>query len=127
MGPATVDGRPWDEFMAERPLGVLSTVSADGMPHAVPVEVVVRDRKVYAWAHSASAKVRNAEAQGRAAMVAYKGHVGVLVRGRVRLLHPGDAGYSEIAAAFLAKYQREETYGNDTLVEISPDRVSAFS
>ena len=122
----TVAGRPWEEFVAERPLGVIATVGAEGMPHAVPVEVVVRDGRVYVWCKGSSRKVRNAARDGRAALVAYKGNDGVLVRGRARLLTAGDAGYDAITGAFLKKYERDETYGNDTLIEITPHRVTTF-
>lgn len=124
--PPTVAGRPWDEFLSERPLAVLATVGAEGMPHAVPVEVVVRDARAYVWCRSASRKARNAAREGRAALVAYKGNDGVLLRGSVRVLRDGDAGYQAIAAAFLKKYERNETYGNDLLIELSPARITPF-
>lgn len=113
-------------FLAERPLGVLATAGPDGTPHAVPVEVVVRDGKAYAWCHATSVKARNAARAGRAALVAYKGQRGVLVRGPVRLIRAGEPGYDEVARAFLAKYDRAETYGNDLLIEIAPERVSGW-
>jgi PPOX class probable F420-dependent enzyme len=113
----------WQAFMSERPLGVLATVGADGTPHAVPVEVVVHGGKVYAWSQERSVKVQNVRRSGRAAMLVYRGNSHALVRGPARLLHAGDAGYDEITRAFLTKYEREETYGNDVLVEVSPDRV----
>lgn len=122
-----VAGRPWEEFLAERRLGVIATAGPDGMPHAVPVEVVVRDGRVYVWCRATSRKARNAAREGRAALVAYKGHDGVLVRGRVRLLQAADPAYGSITAAFLAKYERDETYGNDTLIEITPHRVTSFT
>lgn len=121
-----VAGQPWEEFLAERPIGVLATVSPDGMPHAVPVEVLVRNGKVYSWCQAASRKARNAAREGRASLVAYKSHHGVLVRGPVRLISDGDDAYEEIARGFLDKYRREERYGNDTMIEISPERVTAF-
>jgi F420H(2)-dependent biliverdin reductase len=113
----------WQAFMAERPLGVLATAGADGTPHAVPVEVVVHGGKVYAWTQRRSVKARNVKGSGRAAMLVYRGNQYALVRGAARLLHAGDAGYDEITRAFLTKYNRDETYGNDVLVEVSPDRV----
>ena len=115
----------WQTFMAERPLGVLATLGEDGTPHAVPVEVVVHDGKVYAWSQGTSMKVRNVARTGRAAMVAYKGHDFALVRGPARLLRSVDDDYEQITRAFLTKYNREESYGNDVLVEVSPELVSA--
>lgn len=121
-----VDGRAWSEFLSERPLGVLSTNGPDGFPHAVPVEVVVRDRKVYVWCQASSMKARNAARDARVALVSYKGNSGVLIRGSARLMFEGGVRYRETADAFLAKYNRQESYGNDTLIEITPERVTTF-
>lgn len=110
--------------MSSRPLGVLATVGDDGLPHAVPVEVVVHGGKVYAWSQGSSMKVRNAARSGAAAMLVYKGNDFALVRGPARLLRADDASYEEITRAFLTKYDREETFGNDVLVEVTPERVS---
>lgn len=114
----------WQAFLAERPIGVIATVSPDETPHAVPVEVVVDGDHVYCWCKATSLKARNAARAGRAALVAYKGNAFVLVRGRARLLHDGDERYEPVTRAFLTKYRREETYGNDTLIEIASERVS---
>lgn len=114
----------WEEFLAERPLAVVATVSADGTPHAVPVEVVAREGRVYVWCERDSVKARNAARAGRAALVAYRGRSFALVRGSARILTGADPDYEGIARAFLDKYQREETYGNDTLIEITPERIS---
>ena len=116
----------WQAFLAERPLAVLSTVGRDGTPHAVPVEVVVYGGKVYAWCESGSAKVANVKRSGKAAMLAYKGVAAALVRGPARVLTSDNASYKDITETFLAKYKREETFGNDVLVEITPDRVTAW-
>jgi PPOX class probable F420-dependent enzyme len=124
---ADVAGQPWEQFLAERPIGVLATVSADGMPHAVPVEVLVRDGRVYCWCKASSHKARNVAREARAALVAYKSHDGVLVRGPARLIPAAEDGYEEIARAFLDKYKREERYGNDVLIEITPERVTPMT
>lgn len=109
--------------MSERPLGVLATVGEDGTPHATPVEVVVLHGKVHAWSRERSVKVQNVKRSGRAAMLVYKGNDFALVRGAARLIRARDAGYEEITRAFLTKYNREETYGNDVLVQVSPEHV----
>lgn len=113
-------------FLADRPIGVLATVGADGTPHAAPVEVLVHGGKVYAWVESFSVKARNVGREGRAALTAYKGGAGALVRGPARLLKESDPSYERITKAFLHKYDREEVYGNDTLVEITPERATAW-
>jgi general stress protein 26 len=116
----------WQAFLAERPIAVLSTVGHDGTPHAVPVEVVVYGGKVYAWCESDSVKVANVKRTGKAALLGYKGVAAALVRGPARLLTADNASYEDITKAFLTKYNREETFDNDVLVEITPDRVTAW-
>lgn len=113
-------------FLADRPIAVLATVGRDGSPHAAPVEVLVRDGKVYCWCESESVKVRNVKRSGRAALTAYKGGAGALVRGSARVLDEADPSYPVIAQGFLDKYQREEVYGNDAIVEITPERATAW-
>ena len=61
----------------------------------------------------------------RASIVGYKGHAFVSVRGPVKIISLGEDGYDEITRGFLDKYQREETYGNDTLIQLSPEHVSS--
>lgn len=111
------------EFLAERPLGVISTVSADGTPHAVPIEVVVHQGSVYVWCHATSVKARNAARTGRAAIVAYKGNSFVLVRGSARV--EPSAEHDEVTRMFLDKYDRTESYGNDALIRVTPEKVIA--
>lgn len=103
---------------------MIGTARADGTPHVVPVEVLVRDDKVYVWCERTSQKARNAMRAGRAALVGYKGHAFVSVRGPLNIISKGDAGYDEITRGFLDKYEREETYGNDTVIEITPEHIA---
>lgn len=116
----------WAAFLAERRIAVLATIGRDGTPHAVPVEVVVYGGKVYAWCESDSAKVRNVKRTGKAAMLGYKGVSAALVRGAARILTSENASYAQITREFLTKYEREESFGNDVLVEITPERVTAW-
>jgi hypothetical protein len=116
----------WQAFLSERRLAVFSSIGRDGGPHMTPVEVVLRDGVPYIWTESGSAKGRNAQRGGRVALMAYKGTSGVLIRGTAILLRKGDPGYEELARAFLDKYDREETYGNDLIVGVSPERVATW-
>ena len=104
---------------------VIATVGEDGTPHAVPVEVVVRDDLVYCWCESWSAKARNAARTGVAAITGYKGHAFVMTRGPVRIIAKGEPRYDEITQGFLDKYEREESYGNDTVIELTPAHISS--
>ncbi len=116
----------WQSFLSERRVAVVATNGADGLPHAVPVEVLVEGGKVYVWCRRTSRKARNVERDGRASLVGYKGNDGVLVRGAARLLSAEDQRYEALTAAFLWKYARDETYGNDVLIEIDPEHVTTF-
>lgn len=115
----------WQAFLSERPIGVIATVSKSGLPHAVPVEVYVDDGRVYCWCHATSLKARNVAATGVAALTAYKSHTRVLVRGPARLLLEDDPRFAAVTRGFLDKYNREETYGNDCLIEITPEKIVA--
>src|SRR5439155_11880073 len=86
----------WQEFLNERPIAVIATPRADGTPHAVPVEVLVRDDKVYCWSQATSQKARNAARAGKAAIVGYKGHAFGSTRGAVRIISKGEPGYEQI-------------------------------
>jgi len=77
------------------------------------------------WCKARSVKARNVARSGLAALTAYKSHDFVLVRGRARLLDAAAPEYARVTASFLAKYDRTESYGNDRLIEITPDRVVA--
>ena len=85
----------------------------------------MRNDKVYVWSQSTSQKVRNAARAHRAGLVGYKSHSFVSVRGPVNIIAIGEPNYDEIARGFLDKYEREETYGNDTLIEITPEHIAS--
>ena len=85
----------------------------------------MRNDKVYVWSQRTSQKVRNAGRARRASLVGYKSHSFVSVRGPVNIISIGEPSYDEITRGFLDKYEREETYGNDTLIEITPEHVAS--
>jgi len=116
----------WRAFLAERPIAVLATIGEDGDVHAVAVEVVVHEGKPHVWCESWSMKARNALRRGRATIMAYKGQLGVMVRGAVGALRPDDPAYDGITRLFLTKYDREEEFGNDLLLAIEPERVTTW-
>ncbi len=117
----------WQAFLSERPIAVFATVGPDGGPHVTPCEVVVHDGTPYIWIDSNSVKARNALRRMRGALMAYKGQLGVLVRGPLRFVRPGDAEYDALTRAFLDKYKREETFGNDLVIAVEPHRVGTWS
>ena len=124
LDSAPVNG--WQSFLAERPIAVFATVGSDGIPHAVPVEVVVLDATPHVWIESDSVKARNARREGRAALIAYKGQQGVLVRGALRFIETTDPDYPTITKRFLDKYKRDENFGNDLVIAVAPDRVTSW-
>jgi nitroimidazol reductase NimA-like FMN-containing flavoprotein (pyridoxamine 5'-phosphate oxidase superfamily) len=113
----------WEAFLTERRLGVIATTSAAGLPHAVPVELVVDGGAVFVWCRAGSVKARNAARSGVAALVAYKGHSFGLARGKAEVLDAAHPDYARITQAFLDKYERDEPYGNDALIKITPQRT----
>jgi hypothetical protein len=104
-------------------VAVIATVSPNGAPHVVPIEVIVHDDHVYCWCESWSVKARNAKREGRAAITGFKSHAFVAVRGPVRIISKGEPGYDEITRLFMAKYGPED-YGNDTVIELTPERIA---
>jgi hypothetical protein len=116
----------WAAFLAERPIAVLATIGRDGDVHAVAVEVVVHEGTPHVWCESWSVKARNAQRNGRATIMAYKGQVGAMVRGAVTPIRAEDPSYDEITTMFLRKYDREEEYGNDLVLAIAPDHITTW-
>ena len=118
-----MDPSTWDEFLNGCLIVVLSTVSVDGSPHAVPIEVIVRDQRIYSWVEDDSVKARNVRREGTAAVTGYMGNFFAMARGRARTIEQRDAPYDDLAEGFLRKYDREEVYGNNLFIEISPEHV----
>jgi hypothetical protein len=110
-------------FLASRPIGVLASIGDDGYPHAVPVEIVVDDGKVYTWCRSSARRVGFLRERPLASITAYRGNDFACARGPVNFYDSNWARYSELTKAFLDKYERTETYGNDLLVELDPVSV----
>ncbi|MFP5224768.1 MAG: pyridoxamine 5'-phosphate oxidase family protein [Actinomycetota bacterium] len=110
-------------FIASRPIGVLASIGDDGYPHAVPVEILVDDGKVYTWCRTTARRVGFLRARPVASITAYRGNDFACARGPVAFRDPSWSGYERITAAFLDKYERDETYGNDLLVELDPISV----
>ena len=75
----------------------VATVSADGVPHAVPVCHVLAGQKLYVASGDDATKIRNLEANPRITVTVdeYSDHwsslKGVMVQGRARLIERGPA------------------------------------
>lgn len=110
-------------FMASRPIAVLASIGDDGIPHAVPVELVVADGRVYSWCRAGARRVQYLRDRPLASVTSYRGDNFACARGPIALRDSSWERYEEITAMFLEKYDRTETYGNDTLVELDPVQV----
>lgn len=110
-------------FLESRPIAVLASIGDDGIPHAVPVELIVDDGRVYSWCRSTARRVDYLRERPLASMTAYRGNDFVCARGPVAFRDSSWERYAEVTALFLRKYDRTETYGNDTLVELDPVQV----
>lgn len=115
----------WERFLGERPIAVIATTDRAGVPHAVPIEVVVDDGKVYSWGKSTSTRAEYLRHRPLAAITAYKGHDFVMVRGSVELFEASAPDYPRLTGLFLDKYERTETYANDLVIELTPEEIVA--
>ncbi len=111
----------------------IATVSADGMPHLVPVCHVLAGGKLYIGSGDDGAKVRNLQANPRIAVTidVYSDHwgslKGVMVQGRAKLIARGPA-FQRAKRRLYAKYAH---YARDAalspsdsvIVEITPTHV----
>lgn len=113
-------------FLAERHLGTLATLRADGSPHLVTVGFTYdpADRVVRVITQATSVKAANAARGGRAAISQHDGPRWLTLEGTVRLA--GDTVDVERAvAAYTERYQAPRTARAATRVaiEIAVDRV----
>lgn len=85
------------DFVARERVSRVSTVSAEGQPHLVPVCHVLVGGKLYIGSGDDGAKVRNLRANARIAVTVdlYSDHwgslKGVMVQGRAKLIERGPA------------------------------------
>lgn len=115
----------WRQFLTDARIGVIATVGEDGQPHAVPVDLLFFEGCVYVWCKRSSRKAKNAQQHGIAAVVAYRGNSGVMVRGPITAIGE-EAGvhYGTIKKAFQLKFSDRsdpEDYGNDCLLRLLPE------
>lgn len=56
-------------------------------------------------------------------MTGYMGNLFAMAQGTARTIGQRDGAYEALANGFLRKYDREEVYGNDLFIELTPARV----
>jgi nitroimidazol reductase NimA-like FMN-containing flavoprotein (pyridoxamine 5'-phosphate oxidase superfamily) len=114
----------------------VATVSADGVPHVVPVCHVFLDGRLYFGSGKDAAKVRNVRGTTRATVTvdtysdAWSSLRGVMVQGTARVIEPG-ARFRALRARLYRKYPQypdEAALGDrdSVIVEVTPTRVFAW-
>jgi general stress protein 26 len=131
VDPATWSGLPWawatERLVPNRNYWV-STVSAAGQPHSLPVwGVWDAERNLFMFSCAPDArKLRNIVANPKVCVANPDAVECVSVQGSARLLQPGAAGREEWVAAYAAKYGSEvpgDLAGfvrSHTIVEVCP-------
>jgi PPOX class probable F420-dependent enzyme len=111
----------------------VATVSADGVPHAVPVCHVLAGQKLYFGSGDDGTKVRNINANPRITVTVdeysdhWAGLKGVMIQGRARLIERGP----EFTRARDRLYEKYPQYpkeaaiaaSDSVIIEVTPTRV----
>ena len=111
----------------------LATVSADGVPHLVPLCHVLTGGKIYLGSADRGAKVRNIKANSRVTVTVdvysdyWNGLKGVMVQGRAKLIERG-AAFQRARRKLYAKYPHYPTDAalspsDSVIIEITPIHV----
>jgi PPOX class probable F420-dependent enzyme len=111
----------------------LATVSAEGVPHAVPVCHALQGQKLYIGSGDDATKVRNLGANPRVSVVVdeYSDHwgslKGVMIQGRARLIERGPE-FTRARARLYEKYPQYPkeaalSASDSVIVEVTPTRV----
>jgi nitroimidazol reductase NimA-like FMN-containing flavoprotein (pyridoxamine 5'-phosphate oxidase superfamily) len=111
----------------------LATVSADGVPHLVPVCHVFAGGKIYIGSGHDGAKIRNVKANSRVAVTVdvysdyWNGLKGVMVQGRAKLIERGPA-FHRARRKLYDKYPQYPTDAalspsDSTIIEVTPTHV----
>jgi PPOX class probable F420-dependent enzyme len=113
-------------FLAERHLGILTTLRADGSPHSVPVGFAFESEAllVRIITQRTSVKARHAERGGRASVAQVDGARWLTLEGTARLA-VAPAEVEQAVAAYAVRYQAPRASGSAgrAAIEISVDRV----
>jgi F420H(2)-dependent biliverdin reductase len=111
-------------FLAERHLGTLTTVRADGSLHVVAVgfmyDATDQTARVITWA--TAHKARNAALGGRAAIGQVDGPRWLSLEGPVRLITSGP-GIQRGVDAYAARYRQPKERPDRVVIEIAVERI----
>ena len=111
----------------------VATVSAEGVPHVVPVCHVLAGRKLYFGSGNDATKVRNLKANPRITVTVdeysdhWAGLKGAMLQGRARLIERGPE-FTRIRALLYEKYpqfpkEAALATSDSVIVEVTPSRV----
>jgi PPOX class probable F420-dependent enzyme len=111
----------------------VATVSAEGVPHLVPVCHALAGQKVYIGSGTDATKVRNLKSNPRIVVTVdeYSDHwsslKGVMIQGRARLIERGP-GFTRAREALYDKYPQYSkeaalATSDSVIIEITPSRV----
>jgi nitroimidazol reductase NimA-like FMN-containing flavoprotein (pyridoxamine 5'-phosphate oxidase superfamily) len=128
--------RAYLDFLALQRVAQVATADARGVPHVVPVCLVVADGRLYFATGKTGRKVRNLRANPSLAVSAddyteaWDGLRGVTVSGSARV-HARNATFRRIRRRLYAKYPqypKEAALGetDSVVVEVTPRRVYAW-
>lgn len=101
-------------FVSERHLATLSTLSADGTVHAVPVGFTVKDGVARVIASGPSQKVRNIRLRQHATISQYDGATWITLIGTGRVLDDAES-VTEAVALYAERYRQPG---------VNPERVA---
>ena len=121
------------EFVRWARVSRVATVSADGVPHAVPVCHVLAGQKLYFGSGDDATKIRNLKANPRITVTVdeysdhWDGLKGVMIQGRARLIERGP----EFTRARARLYEKYPQYpkeaalatSDSVVIEVTPTRV----
>jgi nitroimidazol reductase NimA-like FMN-containing flavoprotein (pyridoxamine 5'-phosphate oxidase superfamily) len=121
------------EFVRWARVGRVATVSAEGVPHAVPVCHVLTGQKLCFGSGDDATKIRNLKANPRITVIVdeysdhWDGLKGVMVQGRARLIERGPA-FTRIRGLLYEKYPQYPkeaalATSDSVIVEVTPTRV----
>jgi PPOX class probable F420-dependent enzyme len=124
------------EFLARLRVAHVATADAQGLPHVVPVCLVVDGGRLYFASAKTGRKIRDLRANPKVAVSAddyteaWSGLRGVVVRGTARI-HARDATFRRIRRRLYQKYPQypaEAALGDhdSVVVEVTPRRLFAW-
>lgn len=110
------------EFLAERHLGTLTTLRADGTPHVVAIAFTFDDRAVSIISSDQTQKVVNVEERGRAVVCQVDGRRWLALEGDAIVIRDSD-GVAEGERLFERRYRPVSENPKRVVIRFVVDRV----